>query len=307
MTPRARLAVLAGLAVLVVAVAAWAGSGDGGDGGGLGGPSTSPVSFEAARGYVDAAEERLGQQGLHLQEVCDRSDPTEAHLLALYGAVFVASDEVRVPPACVFADASAVGAFQAEVPSSTERIGGFEVRLQTPALDALLAARDELREQGRDLAPRGADAAWRDAAAVESLWRDRVDAGLEHWRRARRITTADADRIRALPPRQQVGEVLALEERGLAFGTRQAGPILQSVAAPGSSQHLAMLAFDVREYTDPVVIAALARHGWFRTVVGDEPHVTYLGRTEAELPRWGLHAVRQAGVAYWVPDLVVGR
>jgi hypothetical protein len=300
-TPRARLAGLAAGAALVVAVAAWSASGGDGSTGSTG--TTLGTAPAGARAFPDAAEDRLQAQGLHLAAACDRGDPTQARLLATYGAVLVAADDVVVPPTCRFADATAVGAYQAGVASRVERIGGFDVRLQDAALDALLAARSELRKGGKDLTPRAADAAWRDAGAVEALWRSRVDAGLAHWRRAGRLSRAEAARVQGLPAARQVAEILALEADGLAFGTHQDRPILQSVAAPGSSQHLAMLAFDVAQFRDADVIAALARHGWFRTVAGDEPHVTYLGRAEGDLPHWGLHTVQSGGVAYWVPDL----
>jgi hypothetical protein len=301
---RRRLAVLAVLLVVVAGVAALVARGGSGDGGAHAGAATSTTAGpSAARGFLAAADARLRTEGTDLAHACDRSDHVSDVLLRAYGAVFVAGPGVVVPTACRFATTAAVEAFQSSTPTRAQRIGGRDVRLQPAALDALVAARTELRAAGSDLAPRAADAAWRDEAQVEALWRSRVVPALAHWRSTGRITEAEAARIGALSAPAQVGEVLRLEDQGLRFGTDERGPILESVAAPGASQHLAGLAVDVDRYTDPAVVAALGRHGWFRTVLGDEPHFTYLGVPESELPARGLRREDQAGRTYWVPDL----
>jgi hypothetical protein len=114
--------------------------------------------------------------------------------------------------------------------------------------------------------------------------------------------------IRGLKGEVQVAAVLDLEERqGLFFSTAFDKSILRSVAAPGSSQHLSLLAFDVSEYLDDRVRQVLAQHGWYRTVVGDLPHFTYLGWDESQLPSIGLKKVegRFEGhdFCFWVPDM----
>src|SRR5205085_2247542 len=78
--------------------------------------------------------------------------------------------------------------------------------------------------------------------------------------------------------------VLELERAGLFFSKDLSKSILRSVAAPGASQHLAMLAFDASEFQDARVRDLLARCGWFQTVLSDLPHFTYLGLEESELP-----------------------
>ena len=79
------------------------------------------------------------------------------------------------------------------------------------------------------------------------------------------------------------------------------------MAAPGASQHLSMLAFDVKQYEDELVERALNRHGWFRTVASDLPHFTYLGHEEKSLERLGLKQVSlkydNSDYRFWVPDL----
>jgi hypothetical protein len=298
---RRRLAVVG--ALLVVVVGAVLALGDrGGSGGGAAPPSTTSTGRTPSRRFADVAEARLGVQQLHLAAVCDREDPVQDRLLRDYGALFVSAQGVTLPPACLLSEAATV-AFQAAVTGKVQRIGGIGVRLQPAAADALAAAVAEAERQGTPIVPKAADAAARDYAATAELWRSRVTAGLAHWRRAGKLTRAEADGVAGLPLAAQIAEVLRLEGTGLLFGTHEAGPILSSVAAPGASQHLSLLAFDVRDYDDPVVLAAMADHGWFRTVAGDAPHFTYLGLAADELVDHGLREEQVGGRTYWVPDL----
>jgi hypothetical protein len=77
--------------------------------------------------------------------------------------------------------------------------------------------------------------------------------------------------------------------------------ILSSVAPPGASQHLALLAFDVKEHEDARVRAILERHGWFQTVAHDRPHFTYLGVARSQLESLGLSRIVEGRREYWVP------
>ncbi|HMJ08621.1 MAG TPA: hypothetical protein VK468_06430, partial [Pyrinomonadaceae bacterium] len=79
--------------------------------------------------------------------------------------------------------------------------------------------------------------------------------------------------------------------------------IIYSVAPPGASQHLSMLAFDVKEFDAEDVRVTLAKHRWFQTVTSDLPHFTYLGVAESELAGLGLKRVEHAGRPFWVPDI----
>lgn len=233
----------------------------------------------------------------------DRTDPVQRRIYADYGAVFVARNGAVPPPSVVFSTFDEVAAWQAGVPTRRVRLGTYEVELQAPAMDALLAAREELRASRRDLTARAADASRRGYADTVKLWSSRVDPALRHWVKKGRLTTDAAKRIRGMAPVDQVPEVLALEKTGIYFSTDFSKSILYSVAAPGTSQHLSMLALDVAEFDDPVVRAALARHGWFQTVVSDLPHFTYLGVAERELPALGLRRVVSNDRPFWVPDL----
>ena len=79
--------------------------------------------------------------------------------------------------------------------------------------------------------------------------------------------------------------------------------IIYSVAPPGASQHLSLLAFDLKEFGEPEACRIMTRHGWFQTVVSDLPHFTYLGSAEDELPSLGLRRVESAERVFWIPEL----
>lgn len=231
----------------------------------------------------------------------DRSDPVQARVLADYGAVFVT--KATPPPAVLFSNGREVASWQESVPVRGERLGRATIELQTPAMEALVAARDEARAKGLDVTARGADAGRRSYEDTVKLWLSRVEPALKHWVARGRLAAAEADRIRRLAPHEQVPEVLALEAKGLYFSTDFSKSILYSVAAPGTSQHLSMLALDVAEFENAAVRAILARHGWFQTVVSDLPHFTYLGVPESDLPALGLKRVTSGGRVFWVPNL----
>ncbi|HEY9285670.1 MAG TPA: hypothetical protein VIP46_19630, partial [Pyrinomonadaceae bacterium] len=157
---------------------------------------------------------------------------------------------------------------------------------------------------GLDITPRdGREAARRSFADTLRLWNSRLLPALEHWGRQGRLTPQDIERLRALPVREQIGAVLELERQGIFFSRDFTKSILYSVAAPGASQHLSLLAFDVNEYADEEVRMILSRHGWFRTVRGDSPHFTYLGLPESQLPAHGLRKISSGGGGdFWVPN-----
>lgn len=253
-------------------------------------------AFYAALGRV------LGRRGVSLESFCPPEDAVARRVLEEYGSMFVA-ENVRTPPVVVFRDAAEVLAFQLEATWRAGVFGGTIIELQPSALDALSAARDEARELGLDITPRGgAEAARRGFEDSLRLWRSRCDPALEHWHARGRLTTEEAERVRCLELREQVAAVLELEGRGVFFSKDLSKSILYSVAAPGASQHLSMLAFDAAEFRDARVRQLLARRGWFQTVLSDLPHFTYLGLQEDELPARGLRAVETDGQVFWIPD-----
>ena len=226
----------------------------------------------------------------------------EWRLLAEYGAVFVAQ-KVQTPPKIVFEDDKAVRAFQSGMSVSAENIGGFEMELQAQAMDDLRTALMEAKSSDLSISPRDSDSARRSYSETVDLWASRVEPALKHWVGLEKLTQAQANRIRALSAYEQVAEVFELEDHGLFFAKDLSKSIIYSVAPPGTSQHLSMLALDVKEHEDARVRDLLAKHKWYQTVVSDLPHFTYLGVEESELPALGLKNVMQTGRTFWVPDI----
>lgn len=230
----------------------------------------------------------------------------EQRLFAEYGAIFVTT--AIPPPTIIFADADAVATFQSSLAIRRASIGAYEIALQAEAMDALVRAASEMNDRAGQITARAADSGGRTFADTVSLWTRNVTRGLEHWESEQRLTRARADQVRQLAPVEQVAVILELEEREqLYFGTFFDKSILYSVAAPGASQHLALLAFDAAEYQSAAVTDALGRHGWFRTVPNDLPHFTYLGQSADALPDLGLRrtarADNQQQYEFWIPHL----
>jgi hypothetical protein len=157
--------------------------------------------------------------------------------------------------------------------------------------------------EGLSITPRGADSARRNYNDTVELWMSRVEPALVHWVGKGRIAPEQADAIRALPPFQQVPEVFALEEEGIYFAKDLSKSIIYSVAPPGASQHLSLLAFDVGEFNQEPVREILAAHYWYQTVTSDLPHFTFLGVAEQELSGLGLKLVENSGRKFWLPDV----
>jgi hypothetical protein len=267
--------------------------------GGAGEGTRGRAPFEAA------LERALESRGISLDCFTAPGDAVARRVLAEYGAMFVA-EGVRLPRVCLFDDEDEVARFQREAGWRAEELGGSVIELQPAAMAALLGARAEAQSLGLDITPRGGSEAGRRGFADSlRLWRSRCDPALAHWCAAGRLDDAEAARVRALPVREQVAAVLELEREGIFFSTDFSKSILYSVAAPGASQHLAMLAFDASEFRDERVRRLLARHGWFQTVLSDLPHFTYLGLAEEELPARGLKRVAACEQEFWIPDIQV--
>ena len=224
-------------------------------------------------------------------------------LLREYGAVFLARGGATPPQKVVFKDEPDVAAYQSRLQRSSMVISGTKVELQTVAMNALSSALEEAAKAGLSIGPRGADSARRGYDQTVSLWASRVNPGLVHWVGKGRVTQAEANRIKTLSPYRQVSEILKLEKQGIYFAKDLSKSIIYSVAPPGTSQHLAMLAFDVKEFENAQVRKILARNGWFQTVLSDLPHFTYLGVNESELRGLGLKEAPNSGRKFWVPDL----
>jgi hypothetical protein len=117
------------------------------------------------------------------------------------------------------------------------------------------------------------------------------------------MTQYQANAIRALRPFEQLPEIFALEEKGIYFAKDLSKSIIYSVAPPGASQHLSLLAFDVAEFNNERVREILASYKWYQTVTSDLPHFTFLGVPERELSGLGLKRVENSGRRFWLPDV----
>jgi hypothetical protein len=183
--------------------------------------------------------------------------------------------------------------------------GYDQVELQPAAMKELLKAREDAQKEDLDITPRdGAEAARRSYDDSLQLWQTRFLPALNYWLGQGKLTEAHVTRLKSLPLRDQIAEVLELEKGGIYFSKDLSKSILYSIAAPGTSQHIAMLAFDVNEFDNPRVREILAKHGWFQTVLSDLPHFTFLGLKEKDLPKNGLKHVEVDGQTFWIPNVV---
>ena len=261
--------------------------------------SSEPVPF------YEALRKALKKRKTNLDAICPDSDPVSRRILEEYGALYVADKKVMPPPVCVFSNEEQVTRFQEDAGYEAERIGFDEVELQPEALKHLRKAREEAQKEGLDITPRdGAEAGRRNYEDSLRLWNSRFEPALAYWLGQGRLTQEQVDRLRGLPLSQQIAEVLELEKTGIYFSKDLSKSILYSIAAPGASQHIAMLAFDVNEFENPRVREIMAKHGWFQTVLSDLPHFTFLGLKEKDLPKHGLRSVEVNGQVFWIPNVV---
>jgi hypothetical protein len=254
--------------------------------------------------FYDELKKALRARKLKLETVCDRHDPVARRVLEDYGAIFLAASNVSPPPVCIFKSEAEVLEFQTDADFTTAVIGGDRIELQPAAMSALLAAREEARAIKLDITPRGGEeAARRSYNDTLRLWNTRFLPALTYWNNKGRLSKEQVTRLRRLPLNDQVREVLELEKERIFFSKDFSKSILYSIAAPGSSQHLAMLALDVEQFANERVRRILARHGWFQTVLSDLPHFTYLGLDEKDLPARGLRPVVSGKQLFWIPNV----
>ena len=249
-------------------------------------------------------ERVLRLRGASIDDICPPDDQVARRVLHDYGAMFVGTQDVLPPPLCVFINEDQVARFQSEAGFTAANIGEAVIELQPAAMAALLQARAAAHAEGLEISPRdGAEAARRSYADTVRLWNSRFLPALEHWTRVDRLSAQQAESLRSLPIPEQVPEVLELEQEGIFFSKDLSKSVLYSIAAPGTSQHIAMLAFDANEFHEPRVREILAQHGWFQTVLSDLPHFTFLGLAAEELPGRGLKSVAAEGQTFWIPDV----
>lgn len=243
--------------------------------------------------------------GIKLENVCPIDTSFAAkRVFAEYGAVFIAQNGVRLPPTCIFETDKSVDEFQELTKSVTKTIGRVSITLQEPAMTALLKARDTAAKQGLAITPRGGSiAASRSFGDTLELWDSRFNPALNYWVGRGKISRQEAEYIKTRSLNERITKVLEWEEKGFYFSKDFRKTILQSVAVPGASQHIFMLALDVQQYDNPRVRQILAENGWFQTVKSDLPHFTYLGVEKKQLPALGLKAEKVGSQIFWIPNL----
>ena len=254
--------------------------------------------------FYEALAKALKKRKTKVDNVCPPADPVARRILEEYGAIFMADKKVLPPPLCIFTNEEQVTRFQEQAGFESEFMSFDHVELQPAALKQLLKAREEAQKEGLDITPRdGAEAGRRNYEDSVRLWYSRFEPALEYWLGQGRLTAEEVERLKNLPLSQQVAEVLELEKQGVYFSKDLSKSILYSIAAPGTSQHIAMLAFDVNEFENPRIREIMAKHGWFQTVLSDLPHFTFLGLKEKDLPKHGLRSVEVNGQVFWIPNV----
>jgi hypothetical protein len=254
--------------------------------------------------FYEALRKALKKRKTKIEDICPVGDAVARRILEEYGAMFLANKKVKPPPMCVFTSEEQVTRFQEAAGFVSETIADADIELQEGAMKALRKAREEAQKESLDITPRGgAEAARRNFEDSLRLWDTRFLPALDYWFGQGRLTAEQIARLRVLPLHNQIAEVLELEKSGIFFSKDLSKSILYSIAAPGTSQHIAMLALDVTEFDNPRVREILAKQGWFQTVLSDLPHFTFLGLKEKDLPKQGLKSVEVDGQLFWIPNV----
>ncbi|HLN97476.1 MAG TPA: hypothetical protein VK208_03240 [Pyrinomonadaceae bacterium] len=260
---------------------------------------------ESPAPFYEILRKSLKKRKTRIEDICPAADPVARRVLEDYGAMFLANKKVMPPPVCVFTSDEQVTEFQERAGYASEMFGFDQVELQPEAMKKLLKARAEAQKEDLDITPRdGAEAARRSYEDSLQLWNTRFQPALDYWLSQGRLNEEQVARLKSLPLHSQIAEVLELEKGGIYFSKDLSKSILYSIAAPGTSQHIAMLAFDVNEFDNARVREILAKHGWFQTVLSDLPHFTFLGLKEDDLPKYGLKPVEADGQIFWIPNVL---
>lgn len=269
-------------------------------------PATSSLKkpdLPELKNFYSVLEQTLVKRGKKKEDICDEKDMVASRILREYGSVFLVIETALPPPVCMFSSSEDVEVFQKQLGIEKQVFDGTTIELQPVAMKALLKARTEAMFEGLSITPRdGSIAGRRGFSETLRLWNSRFEPALNYWLKKGRLTQEQADKLKALPMKEQVKEVLQLEKQGIYFNSAFNNSILYSVAAPGTSQHLALLAFDVVEFENEQVREILAKNGWYRTVQNDRPHFTFLGHKEEDLPKFGLKKIVNGNGKFWIPN-----
>jgi hypothetical protein len=239
-----------------------------------------------------------------IEEVCAiSSDPMARRVFQEYGAVFAVRETAVIPDKCVFNDSADVERFQHSVKTKSAVIGGAVIELQQAAMESLIEVAKDAEALDLTLTPiDGSIAGKRSYTDTVGIWNSRFQRALDHWVGLGNITAAEAAEVRNMSTQKQVERVMQWEASGLFFSTGFSRSIFSSTAPPGTSQHLSMLAIDILEHDNPAIAALLASRGWYRTILSDPNHFTYIGFPESELPNRGLRRITSGRYVFWVPN-----
>jgi hypothetical protein len=239
----------------------------------------------------------------NLKKIPSNSDAIKFRLLKEYGAMWLSKDlQVLLPESIAFSSAAETNTFHKKL--ELAKMPNSQCTLQKAALKALLQAQGKAQDIGLNITPRGNDSCIRSYEVTEQLWLSRVKPNLAYYVSQNKLSQSKANQILKQSIWTQVDSILKLEQQGLLFDKYRQTSILNSVAAPGSSQHISGLAFDAAEYANPQVRNILNQYGWFQTVVNDLPHFTYLGKVnESYLLKNGLKKTYKNGFIFWTPDI----
>lgn len=230
------------------------------------------------------------------------SDPVSAAVIKLYGATFVVPAPLKAPPRAIFDRASEARAYQKKLPLKRFFMTAYGVTLQKQASDALLQAHKEAQSRNLVITPAGDVASLRSYEDTSRIWHKYLEKGLDYWVKRRKISPAQAAQILQSRPREQLAQVMALEQQGIYLHASHIHSIMNLCAPPGSSQHISGLALDIKEHQNCEIRALLNKYGWYQVVAHDFPHFVYLGVPERDLPQLGLTPVLIKGRQFWLPD-----
>lgn len=242
---------------------------------------------------------------LAFDKVCPvDKNPLARRVLFEYGSMFVAAPDVKLPNACIFETAADVASFHTRLETKKHSFDAVEIELQAAAMKQLIDAQSEAGRSGLSITPLdGSVAGRRTYQDTVRIWNSRFYRALDYWVAKRRIAPDEADEARLAPVKVQIDKVVEWESKGCYFSTNFSKSIFRSVAPPGTSQHLSMLAFDVAEVSNAKVRTIMNKYGWYQTIRTDQPHFTFLGVPESELPSRGLQKIVYNRNTYWVPQI----
>src|SRR5256885_11476048 len=98
--------------------------------------------------FYRTLHDSLGKRDRTVAHICPEGDDVARRVLHDYGAMFVGSDDILPPPACVFTSEDQVSEFQNTAGVTSAAIGEAVIELQPAAMKALMKARGAPQGEG---------------------------------------------------------------------------------------------------------------------------------------------------------------